>query len=149
MLLDDIPVHETDPRVRRGMATLLDDVEFLPDVSVIEHLDLIARAHGTPDAESVVDEVVAELALTEAADQLPVTLSSGQRRRLMLAACFVRPRTLLVLDEPEARLDTAGQDWLADRLAADARAGVAVLLATHDPALVAALGGAVLDLGED
>jgi ABC-2 type transport system ATP-binding protein len=46
--------------------------------------------------------------LRGAADQLPVTLSSGQRRRLALASCLVRPHRLLVPDEPEQRLDTPG-----------------------------------------
>ena len=48
--------------------------------------------------------------------QLPGTLSSGQRRRLALASAFVRPRRLLILDEPEQRLDEAGLEWLAERL---------------------------------
>ena len=51
-----------------------------------------------------------------ARDQVPPTLSSGQRRRLALASCFVRPRRLLVLDEPEQRLDAAGREWLTERL---------------------------------
>ena len=45
--------------------------------------------------------------------QLPGTLSSGQRRRLALATAFVRPRRLLILDEPEQRLDIEGVAWLA------------------------------------
>src|SRR5690625_7247364 len=46
------------------------------------------------------------LPISERQNALPTALSSGQRRRLLLAAAFVRPRTLLVLDEPEQRLDS-------------------------------------------
>lgn len=146
VLLDGTVVDETSPEVRRNVATLLDDVEFLPDVSVVEHLDLVARAHATPDGEAVVDALLEELSLAVAADQLPITLSSGQRRRLCLAACFARPRRLLVLDEPEARLDAAGRSWLAERLRADTKSGVAILLASHDAELVEAVADDVLDL---
>jgi heme ABC exporter ATP-binding subunit CcmA len=144
VLLDGERVDETDPSVRAALACVLDDVDFFPDLSVVEHLDLLARAHG---ADGGVDEVLDELDLTGAADQLPATLSSGQRRRLALASCLVRPRRLLVLDEPEQRLDSAGRQWLAERLRAERAAGVAVLLASHDPDLVEAVADAVLEFG--
>ena len=88
------------------------------------------------------------LSLEPARDQLPLTLSSGQRRRLALASCFVRPRRLLVLDEPEQRLDAAGKDWLARRLLREKADGVAVLMASHDPELVEATADVRLPIGE-
>ena len=68
--------------------------------------------------------------------QLPGTLSSGQRRRLALATAFVRPRKLLMMDEPEQRLDTEGVAWLAGRLKAERQQGLAIVFASHEPALV-------------
>jgi heme ABC exporter ATP-binding subunit CcmA len=145
--LDGRVIDETDPRVRSAVAGVLDDVDFFPDLSVVEHLELLAYAHGAPDPATV-GEVLDALGLRAARDQLPATLSSGQRRRLALASCFVRPRRLLLLDEPEQRLDTAGRAWLADRLRAEKAAGHAVLLASHDPVLVAAVADDTLALGE-
>ncbi len=58
----------------------------------------------------------------------------------------MRPRRLLLLDEPEQRLDTAGRTWLAERLRAEKVAGHAVLLASHDPHLVAAVADDTLTL---
>lgn len=66
------------------------------------------------------------------ADRFPFVLSQGQRRRMGLAACFVRPHRLLVLDEPEQNLDRRGRAWLADTIRAERRAGVSVLMACHD-----------------
>jgi heme ABC exporter ATP-binding subunit CcmA len=145
--LDGRRLVETDPDIRAALACVLDDVEFFPDLSVSEHLDLLARAHGVDPADDPVDHVLDELDLTGAADQLPATLSSGQRRRLALASCLVRPRRLLVLDEPEQRLDVAGRQWLARRLQAERAAGVAVLLASHDQDLVGAVADHVLTVG--
>jgi ABC-2 type transport system ATP-binding protein len=143
------PVDERSPRTRRDMAVVMDDLDFFPDLSVIEHLDLFARAHGVEDAEAVVDAVLAEVALQPQSDQLPGTLSSGQRRRLALASAFVRPRRLLVLDEPEQRLDTKGLDWLAERLRREKAEGLGVLLATHDHDLVTAVADSVVDLDRE
>ncbi|PWR11696.1 ABC transporter ATP-binding protein [Micromonospora acroterricola] len=136
---------ETDPRVRALVAAALDDIDFFPDLSVVEHLELVAYAHGG-NAEPV-EEVLAELGLEPARDQLPVTLSSGQRRRLALASCFVRPRKVLILDEPEQRLDVRGRQWLADRLRREREAGTAVLLASHDPELIDAVVDERIEIG--
>jgi ABC-2 type transport system ATP-binding protein len=138
---------ETDPWVRASVAAVLDDIDFFPDLSVREHLDLLAYGHGTPDAAGTVARVVGELGLDEAQDQLPATLSSGQRRRLALASCFVRPRRLLVLDEPEQRLDAEGRAWLARALLAEREAGTAVLMASHDADLVDEVADWTLEFG--
>ena len=129
-------LRESDPAVRRDLATVIDDLDFFPDLSVVEHLDLLARAHGLPDAEEAVDDVLHEVQLVAQSGQLPGTLSSGQRRRLALATAFVRPRKLLVLDEPEQRLDVEGVEWLAQRLKAEREAGLAIVMASHEPTLV-------------
>ncbi len=145
--LDGRPLDERSPGVRAAVATVLDDLDFFPDLSVVEHLDLFAKAHRTPDAEAMVDEVLRDVGLVAQSGQLPGTLSSGQRRRLGLASAFIRPRRLLVLDEPEARLDTAGVHWLAERLVREKAAGLGILMASHHPELVEAVADEVVEIG--
>jgi ABC-2 type transport system ATP-binding protein len=143
------PLDERDPVVRKALAVVMDDLDFFPDLSVVEHLDLFAKAHAVADAEDRVDDVLGELGLADQADQLPGSLSAGQRRRLGLAAALVRPKLLLVLDEPEARLDDQGRAWLATRLEEEKREGVAIVIASHDADLVAAVADGVFELGTD
>jgi ABC-2 type transport system ATP-binding protein len=147
VLLDGKRLVESDPQVRAAMACALDDADFFPDLSVVEHLELLARAHGVADPGALVEAALSELDLTGQRDQLPVTLSSGQRRRLTLGACLVRPRKLLVLDEPEQRLDAEGREWLAAKLSAEKTDGCAILLATHDPHLADAVADFRIELG--
>ncbi|MFB9378159.1 ATP-binding cassette domain-containing protein [Kineococcus gynurae] len=129
-------LDERTSAYRRDVATVLDEDAWFPELSVAEHLELVARGHGVRDVVDVVDAELERQALTEQADQLPTALSSGQRRRLLLAAALVRPRALLLLDEPEQRLDPTGREALAERLAAERDAGTALLLATHDTVLL-------------
>lgn len=133
-------LSETNPAVRRDLATVIDDLDFFPDLAVVEHLDLLARAHGLDHPDDIVDDVLEEVQLVQQAGQLPSTLSSGQRRRLALATAFVRPRRLLVLDEPEQRLDVEGVEWLGRRLKQDLQEGLAIVLASHEPSLIEAIG---------
>ncbi|MCB2791956.1 hypothetical protein KQ881_15360, partial [Listeria monocytogenes] len=69
-------VSETNPEFRRNVATVIADLAFFPDLSVVEHLDLLARAHGLVDADALVDEVLEEVQLVPQSGQLPGTLSS-------------------------------------------------------------------------
>ncbi|WP_432498985.1 ABC transporter ATP-binding protein [Kineococcus auxinigenes] len=129
-------VDERRAAFRREVASVFDEDAWFGELSVAEHLELVARGHGVRDAQAVVDAELERQRLTGAADQLPVSLSSGQKRRLLLAAALVRPRALLLLDEPEQRLDPPGREALAERLAAERDAGTALLVATHDVVLL-------------
>ncbi len=146
--VEGLTVSETNPQIRRDVASVIDDLDFFPDLSVVEHLDLLARAHGVPDPDHAVDEILHEVQLVPQSGQLPPTLSSGERRRLALATAFVRPRKLLILDEPEQRLDVEGVAWLADRLVAERNRGLAIVLASHEPMLVEKVATRVIRLGD-
>lgn len=142
-------VDEREVAFRTNVASVLDDDAYFPALTVSEHLYLTARGHGVHGAQEVVAELLAEFGLADHARSLPVALSSGQRRRLLLAAGFVRPRSLLVLDEPEQRLDRAMRDRLAARIVAEKEAGGAVLLATHDPDLLRAVADRAVHVADD
>ncbi|MBC7639186.1 MAG: heme ABC exporter ATP-binding protein CcmA [Rhodoferax sp.] len=140
------PLDESDPWVRSELAILLDDAGAFPDLSVGEHLELLARAFAVPDPAAAAAAVLDEVGLAAQRDQLPATLSSGQRHRLSLGSVLVRPAALMVLDEPEQRLDAEGRLWLADRLRAAADDGAAIVIASHDQAVIDTTADLVLEL---
>lgn len=148
-LLHGGPLVETSMPYRRDVSCLFDEDAFLPGVSVRHHLELVARGHGLPDPVATVQGALQEYGLAGRADASPYDLSSGQRRRALLAAALLRPFALLVLDEPEQRLDSAMRDGLARRLVTARRHGAALLLATHDAALAATVATTVLVLTAD
>jgi hypothetical protein len=65
------------------------------------------------------------------------------------SAALVRPAQLLILDEPERRLDTAMRRTLAERLAAVVDAGGTALFASHDPAFIGTLADRIRLVGDD
>uniref|UniRef100_UPI0006E39051 ABC transporter ATP-binding protein n=1 Tax=Peterkaempfera griseoplana TaxID=66896 RepID=UPI0006E39051 len=102
---DGIPMDESDPRIRSRVAVVGDTVACYPDLSVREHLLLVAVAHGVADAHAWIEHVLADRGLADRADALPSALSSGQMQALLLACAMVRPRDLLLLDEAWTGLD--------------------------------------------
>ncbi|MFE4973320.1 ATP-binding cassette domain-containing protein [Kitasatospora sp. NPDC056651] len=129
-------IHEDSMAVRRGVASVMDPGAFYPDLTVREHLRLVALSHGMgAGADAAVDRVLETLRLTAQSEQFPSALSSGQTQALLLATAFIRPHDLLVLDEPEQRLDAHARTALARMIADHRDSGVAVLMATHHRAL--------------
>ncbi|MBC7273210.1 MAG: ABC transporter ATP-binding protein, partial [Streptomyces sp.] len=126
---DGGPMSEDDARVRARVAVAGDVLSCYPDLTVRQHLQLVAVAHGVPARE--VDRLLNEHRLIGHADALPSALSSGQLQAMFLASALSRPRDLLVLDEPEQRLDPGARLRLADVLRAESDNGTAVLFATH------------------
>lgn len=142
-------VDERDRRFRAAVAGVLDADAYFPGLTAREHLVLTARGFGVAEAGRVVDEVLDAVGISHQGDTVPEALSSGQRRRLLLAAGFVRPRELLVLDEPEQRLDVTMRRTLARLLREESARGGAVLYATHDETLLRETGSAALLVAED
>jgi len=66
-----------------------------------------------------------------------VGLSVGQRQRLALTGALLSAAPLVVLDEPTAHLDAAGEQVVLDTVAALRAAGRTVLLVAHRPSLLA------------
>jgi len=104
------------------------------DLSVRENVRFAARISGRTDADA--DAVIDELELAGLADVRHGRLSTGQRRRLGLAAGLVRRPELLLLDEPHAGLDAPGRAFLDGVLGSAGREGTSVVIASHELDLV-------------
>lgn len=100
-------------------------------LSLMENLTLVARLTGRKreEAAAALDKVGLAGAAGRAADRC----SHGMRRRTDLARLFLAPPRLLLLDEPQAGLDSTAQP-LVDALIRDVIAGGGgAVLVSHDP----------------
>ncbi len=117
--------------------------------SVVEELEVGLRATRRLDVagRARVAELLTRLRLEGLARANPFTLSGGEKRRLSVATVLVTCPDLLVLDEPTFGQDALTWAGLVDLLDALLAEGRTVLSVTHDRALVDALGGTELALG--
>jgi energy-coupling factor transport system ATP-binding protein len=86
-----------------------------------------------------VPELIDLLGLTEHAGKHPFDLSAGERLLVAVAAIAATGAPALLLDEPTRGLDPSAKSKLVSFLRAHARAGGAVVVATHDVELAAAI----------
>ncbi|HEX3647159.1 MAG TPA: ATP-binding cassette domain-containing protein [Pseudonocardiaceae bacterium] len=139
---------ERSSAFRRSVAVLLDDSALFDELSPRQHLELLFGSFpGASPPDDLVADWLVPAGLGHRVDVAAGQLSAGQRRRLLLLGALARPHDLVLLDEPERALDTAGLDWLAGLVNADTEAGAAAVLATHSRVLVDACADLVLDLG--
>ncbi len=136
-------------RDARGLSTarLSDAVGYLfqdPDYqlfadSVFAEVAYGLRVRRLPEAqiEVAVRAALEAVGLLALRDRHPYTLSRLQRQRLALASILVRQPQVLVADEPTAGFDEREAAGVMEALAGVVRRGGAVLLITHDLALVA------------
>ena len=121
---------------RRALSWLSDSPTFYDDLSLWEHLEYVARLHGTPDWPSRAEHVVAVLGLGARRDDLPTTFSRGLRQKASIALGLVRPCDVVLVDEPFVGLDAAGRAAFIALLDEVHRSGATVVVATHEPALL-------------
>ena len=129
VLVEGVPAGSLD--ARRSLSYLADHSALYDDLSVNEHIEYVARLHGSPERPEAADELLAMLRLDGRADDLPARFSRGLRQKTSIVLALVRPFSVLLVDEPFVGLDPAGQDALAELLTAAADAGCAVMVATH------------------
>jgi ABC-type Mn2+/Zn2+ transport system ATPase subunit len=91
---------------------------------------LVGRMTSRDDA--LVDEALERMDIAALADRAVRDLSGGQRQRTYLAQVLARRADLLVLDEPTAGLDLAGQELYEQAVREERARGATVVVATHD-----------------
>src|SRR5438552_12440362 len=117
-------------RVKELFGYVPDRENHFEEFSGRRNLLIFAGLYNVP--RSRVDECLAMVELSEAAD-LPVrAYSLGMRRKLLLARGLLHQPLLLYLDEPTANLDIHSGEVVHRILRRLTREGVTVLLTTHN-----------------
>lgn len=126
---------------RRGLARTFQTVRLLPDLTVLENVQLGADLHqagsvrawlGRDTPSEAVEEAMERTGLTRVRSAWPGELSYGMARRVEIArALAARPRVLL-LDEPTAGMNQSERREVSALLRRLRDEGLAQLLVEHD-----------------
>ncbi len=121
-------------RMRRHLGLVPQAIALYSHLTARENLAVFARLAGMARDQipSAVDRALQRVDLTTRADDRTAHLSGGMQRRLNIAAGTLHEPTLLLLDEPTVGLDVAAREAVHDVLRVLRRAGIAILLTTHD-----------------
>lgn len=116
---------------RKLLGIVPQELVFDPFFTVRETLRLQSGYFGLSRNDDWIDEVMANLDLTNKADANMRALSGGMKRRVLVAQALVHKPPVIVLDEPTAGVDVELRQSLWKFIARLHRAGHTVVLTTH------------------
>ncbi|CEP68952.1 ABC transporter-like [Moorella glycerini] len=98
----------------------------------------------SPEQKETVEKLLAKFGLLEYREELPVNLSAGQKRWLMIASAVAVNPAILVLDEPTNGMDRFDKEKLAMLIKEWKNAGSTIIIVSHDLPFLADLVDTVL-----
>ncbi|MBI2734041.1 MAG: ABC transporter ATP-binding protein, partial [Aquabacterium sp.] len=116
---------------RRALGVVPQELVFDPFFSVRETLRIQSAYFGLRRNDDWIDELLANLGLSDKADANMRQLSGGMKRRVLVAQALVHRPPVIVLDEPTAGVDVELRQTLWHFIAQLNKQGHAVLLTTH------------------
>jgi len=126
------------PFLRRNIGIVFQDHRLLIDRSIFDNVALPMRIESISENEIKrrVSAALDKTGLLDKARCLPSQLSGGEQQRVGIARAVVNRPTLLLADEPTGNLDPELSNRVLRLFEEFNRAGVTIILATHDIGLV-------------
>lgn len=133
------PIDVRNMLFRRRLAALLGAPPLARELTVREQLRFIAASWGIERVDATADALLDSLGIAHLGTRFGQELSSGQLQLFTLAMTLIRPADVLVLDEPEQRLDEERRGLVARVLRQRIDAGAALVFASHSGDLISQL----------
>ncbi len=126
------------PKLRRRLGVIFQDFRLLEDRTAEQNVAFALEVTGTPAAAigPKVARVLTQVGLASKTTALPHELSGGEQQRVAIARALVNDPLALLADEPTGNLDERASRGIFQLLRDINASGTAVLMATHDLALV-------------
>ena len=138
------------PALRRRIGVVFQDFRLLKNLSVFDNVALPLRLAGEDEkrTRNNVSELLDWVGLGARLADGPDTLSGGEQQRVAIARAVISKPSLLLADEPTGNVDDRIAYRLVHLFEELHRSGTAVVVATHNDALVRRFSHPVLALND-
>ncbi|MBL0889200.1 MAG: cell division ATP-binding protein FtsE [Gemmatimonadaceae bacterium] len=126
------------PHLRRRLGIVFQDFRLLPDRTAEQNVAFALEVTGTPSSQIApkVSRLLLQVGLASRATAYPHELSGGEQQRVAIARALANDPFLLLADEPTGNLDDRATHAIYLLLREINARGTAVLMATHDVAMI-------------
>ena len=127
-----LPVHE---RARRGIGYLPQEASVFRKLTVRENLQAILETRDqmtNQQRESLTDSLIEEFRIAHIQEQLGLSLSGGERRRVEIARALATNPDFILLDEPFAGVDPISVNDIKDIVRHLTDRGIGILITDHN-----------------
>lgn len=138
------------PQLRRRLGIVFQDFRLLPDRTAEQNIAFALEVIGTPRATigPRVSRLLTQVGLASKATSFPHELSGGEQQRVAIARALANDPFVLLADEPTGNLDDRATHAIYLLLREINASGTAVIMATHDVALIQRAGMRFLELDQ-
>lgn len=134
------------PALRRELGIIFQDFQLLHDRTVLKNLRFVLKATSWKDKEKIeqrIDEVLEAVGMTDKKNAMPHELSGGEQQRISIARALLNNPKVIIADEPTGNLDPETADNIVHLLHDIKSQGTAVIMSTHNIAMLDAYPGIV------
>ena len=127
------------PALRRQMGIIFQDFQLLGDRTVYQNLRFVLKATGWKDKKEIenrIQEVLADVEMSEKRDVFPHELSGGEQQRIAIARAMLNKPKIIIADEPTGNLDPETAEGIIRLLRELSQTGAAVIMTTHNLSLL-------------
>lgn len=127
------------PALRKQLGVVFQNFLLLNDRSVYRNLYFVLRATGWKDKKLIderINEVLEQIGLADKIAKMPHELSGGEQQRIAIARAILNHPKLIIADEPTGNLDKETADNIMQLLHSISETGTAVIMSTHNIALL-------------
>lgn len=136
------------PKLRRQLGIIFQDFQLLDDRTVEQNLRFVLKATGwrkTADISRRIEEALQLVGMEGRGTQYPYQLSGGEQQRIAIARAILNKPQLIIADEPTGNLDEENSRHITQLLHTVCQQGSAVIMVTHNRALVSQFPARVLE----
>jgi putative ABC transport system ATP-binding protein len=112
---------------------------LLPFKTAVENVELPLQYRKVPRSRrrTLALQALERVGLTPRAEHVPSEMSGGEKQRVAIARALIAGPRLLLADEPTGALDTTTSDQIMGLLEEANRAGLTLVVVTHEPDVAA------------
>jgi cell division transport system ATP-binding protein len=132
--------------LRRELGIIFQDFKLLTDRNIHKNLEFVLKATGwkdKTDREQRISEVLRDVKMEGCENKMPHELSGGEQQRIAIARALLNSPKVLLADEPTGNLDPETTDQIMGVFSEIAVTGTAVIIATHNMAILDRFPGTV------
>jgi ABC-2 type transport system ATP-binding protein len=129
--IGDVDARTNPTAAKARMGVQLQSTSFQSDLKIREIVQLYAGLYGVSLTRTGIDDLLANVHLSEEASKRFSQLSGGQQKRVSLLIATIHRPPMVLLDEPTAGLDPQARRQLWDRIERLRDIGRSILLTTH------------------
>lgn len=141
----DIDMH------RQKMGMVFQHFNLFPHMTILDNLTLAPiRVKGVSksEAEEKARELLERVGLGDRADAYPIQLSGGQKQRVAIVRALAMEPDVMLFDEPTSALDPEMVGEVLDVMKSLARAGMTMVVVTHEMGFAREVGNRVLFMAD-